>query len=77
MLNGLRIIIKKRWLKKYNIEVIIYEPTINQPEFNNCAIVNNLRLFSSLSDIIIANRFDKELEQVRKKVYPRDLFSRD
>ena len=45
--------------------------------FNNYPVVNNLKLFSSLSDIILANRVDKELEPVKKKVYTRDLFTRD
>lgn len=59
--------------KKRNI--IIYEPTISS--FENCTIVNNLQEFKTKSNLIIANRLDKNLEDVKNKTFTRDLFNRD
>ncbi len=59
--------------KKRNI--IIYEPTISS--FENYTIVNNLQEFKTKSNLIIANRLDKNLEDVKNKTFTRDLFNRD
>ena len=65
-------------LKEKNIEIIIYEPTLGNRElFNECEIVNNFVDFSNRSDIILANRIDEVLKDVKDKVYTRDLYSRD
>lgn len=64
-------------LKNNNIKIIIYEPTIEKVMFNDCAVVNDLELFNSLSDVILANRMDESIEKVKSKVYTRDLFTRD
>ena len=74
MLNGLRIIIKKRWLKKYNIEVIIYEPTLKEETFEGYKVEKDLDNFKNVSDVIIANRYDEELADELHKVYTRDIF---
>lgn len=58
-------------------EVVIYEPTLNTAEFNNCRIVNTLDEFKAISDIIVANRATEELDDVADKIYTRDIFDRD
>ena len=64
-------------LRANNIKVIIYEPTLNQKEFDGFEIVNDIKEFKRNSSIILANRQENILEDVKEKVYTRDLFSRD
>ena len=65
-------------LKKKGIRVIIYEPELNERGiYHGCEMISSLPEFKRISDLIIANRFDKELEDVRLKVYTRDIFGRD
>ncbi len=68
--------VTKRLLEK-NIEVIIYEPCLDGKEFDGCKVVNNLEEFNNKSDVIVANRIEKDLESVVDKVYTRDVFTRD
>ena len=64
-------------LKQNNIEIMIYEPTIEKLEFNGCKIENNIDKFKSESDIILANRLEDVLNDIEEKVYTRDLYIRD
>ena len=64
-------------LKDEGVEVIIYEPTLNEEKFSDCKIVNSFEDFAKQSDVILANRFEETLESVKEKVYTRDLYSRD
>ena len=64
-------------LKEEDVEVIIYEPTLKAEEFNGCKVINDFKQFADESDVILANRFEKALEEAREKVYTRDLYSRD
>lgn len=64
-------------LKEYKKDIIIYEPTLNKEEFNNCKVTNNLEEFKVKSDVIMANRIAKELKDVKTKVYTRDIFNED
>ena len=64
-------------LKAENQKVIIYEPTLNKDEFNGCKVVDNLEEFKNISSVIMANRLEEKLMDVKEKVYTRDLFARD
>lgn len=64
-------------LKKEKQNIIIYEPTLKQDEFENCKVVNNLKEFKEKSSIIMANRLSEELQDVATKIYTRDLFTMD
>lgn len=64
-------------LKENKKQIIIYEPTLKEETFNSCEVIKDLQIFKSKSSIIMANRLEKELEDVKEKVYTRDLFSKD
>ena len=64
-------------LKLEGVDVIIYEPTLKAEEFSGCKVVNDFKSFAKESDVILANRFEPILEDVKDKVYTRDLYSRD
>jgi len=59
------------------VEVIIYEPTYKGDEFDGINIEKNIEIFKNKVDIILTNRFEKDLESVVNKVYTRDIFERD
>lgn len=64
-------------LKEEDVEIIIYEPTLKDSSFNGCKVINNFEEFAEKSDVILANRFEDTLKDVKEKVYTRDLYSRD
>ncbi len=64
-------------LKAKGVNVVVYEPVLNEPQFFNLPVISNFDTFKVESDVIIANRLTEELVDVINKVYTRDIFSRD
>lgn len=66
-----------RRIQAQGVQVVVYEPTLTDTEFQQCKVIVNLESFKSQSDVIVANRYNSELADVQDKVYTRDLFFRD
>jgi len=64
-------------VKAKGIEVIVYEPNLNEERFFNSRVINDLNEFKSLADIIISNRKDSDLSDVEGKVFTRDVTNID
>ncbi|GAA0469113.1 nucleotide sugar dehydrogenase [Alkalibacillus silvisoli] len=64
-------------LRSKGVEIVVYEPSLTEDEFEGLKVINDFDQFKSSSDVIVANRLSEELQDVRNKVYTRDVFSRD
>jgi len=64
-------------IKAKGIEVVVYEPALEEDEFYNSKVIRDLNDFKKMSDVIVANRLSDDIKDVADKVYTRDLFSRD
>lgn len=59
------------------IKVVIFEPTITDENFQGCPVIKDIEEFKRISDVILTNRLQTEIEDIKEKVYTRDLYKRD
>lgn len=64
-------------MKTNGVSVMLFEPTLDAPEFFGSEVTHDLEAFKTDCDVIVANRWSDELADVADKVYTRDLFKRD
>ena len=64
-------------LKAKGIEVVVYEPVLNEDNFFNSKVIRDLNEFKESCDVIVSNRLSKELFDIKEKVYTRDVYTRD
>jgi UDPglucose 6-dehydrogenase len=64
-------------LQEKNIRIVIYEPILSENSFKGLEVINDLNEFKNISDLIVANRLDNELLDVKSKIYTRDVFRSD
>ena len=64
-------------VKAKGVPVMVYEPTLDAPDFFGSEVTHDLEVFKGECDVIIANCWSEELSDVAEKVYTRDLFKRD
>ena len=66
-----------RMLKDMTVDVFVYEPLLNQMDIDGAKVINDLNEFKNASEIIVANRISPDLDDVKAKVYCRDIFEID
>ncbi len=64
-------------LRGEGVKIVVYEPTITEDSFEDFEIIHDLTEFKKISDVIVANRYNSELDDVSEKIYTRDIFFRD
>ena len=64
-------------IRAEGVKIVVYEPTLESKKFYGSKVIKDFNEFKKISKVIIANRYDNLLNDVRDKVYTRDLFRRD
>ena len=64
-------------LREQGANVVIYEPGLTVDSFSGCAVIHSFKAFADASQIVIANRYNPELELVKDKLYTRDIYGKD
>jgi UDPglucose 6-dehydrogenase len=64
-------------IKAKGIEVIVYEPLLDEPQFFQSKVVNDLSQFKQMANVIVANRITDDISDVANKIYSRDFFRKD
>ena len=64
-------------IKAKGIEVVVYEPELNEEDFFHSKVINDLEQFKKLSDVVVANRLSDDIQDIKEKVVTRDLFGSD
>lgn len=66
-----------RNIQNHGVEVVIYEPTLKEDTFNGVQVIKDFEEFASMAAVIIANRMEEKLSNVKDKVYTRDIYGKD
>ena len=64
-------------IKAKGVEVVVYEPVLEEEEFFHSPVITDIDQFKAMSDVIVANRVTDDIVDVREKIYTRDLFGHD
>ncbi|RXJ92889.1 UDP-glucose 6-dehydrogenase [Malaciobacter molluscorum] len=64
-------------IKAKGIEVVVYEPALNEDEFFHSKVIKDIEEFKKISDVIVANRISQDIKDAKEKVYTRDIFNSD
>lgn len=64
-------------LKKSKTKIVVYEPILKEDKYNDCEVIKDFKTFIERADIILANRWEDNLESVKEKVYTRDIYYND
>ncbi|AXH09196.1 UDP-glucose 6-dehydrogenase [Malaciobacter halophilus] len=64
-------------IKAKGIEVVVYEPVLEEEDFFNSKVIKDLEEFKKISDVIVANRISEDIKDVEEKIYTRDIFNSD
>jgi len=64
-------------IKAKGIEVVVYEPELDEKEFFHSRVIANLEEFKNISDVVVANRLSDDISDIESKVVTRDLFGKD
>ena len=64
-------------LKEAKIEIVIYEPVLGGDIFEGFRVIKDIKEFKNMSDVIVANRVEDSIKNLKEKVYTRDIFGSD